>query len=375
MVCIRVVGEESRAANCSGSVLGCVDRRPDSVLFGVLSVTDGDASRTTELCGAVGDITVPDEDGCLDFVTKSRRAASRSVSDRPVTLLLSGVLGVVARGAARLLGFSPPMRLPILPVSIGAGAVGALDLDSPRPANESDRGEPMDCPMLSRLGRLDWTLKSPDGALNEGDERPVEIDPPVFAESLGRYIVGGSLNLGAEGAAEDDLPLENGLERIDGVEFLTLGEDTEPLKLRDGAERVIDGDRGALGAGLERIMDDDRPGLNDGPEADGLLGLIDGLDPRNDGLWLGDVDWRPADIRSDRELLPPAAGAATTCIRGPDSSVMMTTAAIPAALRSFLAPAVIIVISFRSLAILHSANPLPHAAATRIADIQQGTAI
>jgi len=276
-----------------------VDRRSDSEPFGVLSATDGDASRTTEFFGVAGDTTVPDEDGCLDFTTTSRRAAIRSVSDRRVTLLLLGVLGVAARGVARLLGFAPPMRLPILLVSIGAGAVGAL---------------------------------------NEGDERPVEIDPPTLGESLGRYIVGGSLNLGAgaEGAADDDLPLENGLERIDGAELLKLGEDTEPLKLRDGTERVIDGDLPGLNDGLENVRPDD------------LLGLIDGLEPRNDGLWLGDMDWRAAVIRCERELLLPAAGAAPTCIRGPDSSVTMTTTAIPAALRSFLAPAVTIVVSFPS---------------------------
>ena len=223
-------------------------------------------------------------------------------------------------------------------------------------------------------------LRSPDGALNDGDERPVEIDPPALGESLGRYIVGGSLNLGAgaEGAADGDLPLENGLERIDGAELLKLGDGAEPLKLGDGAERVIDGDLGALGAGLERIMDDDLPGLNDGLEdvgPDGLLGLIDGLEPRDGELWPGDMDWRPAVIRCERELLLPAAGAAPTCIRGPDSSVMMTTTAIPAALRSFLAPAVIIVVSFPSPAVLRLASPISHAAATKIADIQQGTAI
>jgi len=128
----------------------------------VLSATDGDASRTTGFCGAAGDITVPaeddafgaSEDGCLDFTTKSRRAAIRSVSDRRVTLLLSAALGVTARGVARLLGFSPPMRLPIPPVSIGEGegTVGAVDLDNPRVENESDLGEPMDSPMLLRLG-------------------------------------------------------------------------------------------------------------------------------------------------------------------------------------------------------------------------------
>jgi hypothetical protein len=117
---------------------------------------------------------------------------------------------------------------------------------------------------------------------------------------------------------------------------------------------VIDGDLPALGAGLERIMDDDLPGLNDGLEnvrPDGLLGLTDGLDPRDGELWLGDMDWRPAVIRSDSELLLlllSAEGAAPTCIKGPDSSVMMTTTAIPAALRSFRAPAVIIVVSFPS---------------------------
>ena len=135
-------------------------------------------------------------------------------------------------------------------------------------------------------------LRSPEGALNEGDERLVEIDPPVLGESLGRYIVGGSLNLGAEGAAEEDLPLENGLERADGAGFLTLGEDTEPLKLRDGAERVIDGDLGALGAGLERIMGDDLPGL-DGAENDGVdgrLGLTDGRELWDGILRLGDTD-------------------------------------------------------------------------------------
>ena len=155
IVCIRVVGEESRAASCSGAVFGCVDRRPDRELLGVLSATDGDASRTTGFCGEAGDVIVPDEDGCLDLVTKSRRAASRSVSDRPVRLLLPDILGVVARGVATLPGFSPLIRLPILPVSIGAEAVGALDLDNPRFENESDRGEPMRSPMLSRLGRLD----------------------------------------------------------------------------------------------------------------------------------------------------------------------------------------------------------------------------
>lgn len=117
---------------------------------------------------------------------------------------------------------------------------------------------------------------------------------------------------------------------------------------------MIDGDLPALGAGLERIMDDDLPGLNDGLEnvrPDGLLGLTDGLDPRDGELWLGDMDWRPAVIRSDSELLLlllSAEGAAPTCIKGPDSSVMMTTTAIPAALRSFRAPAVIIVVSFPS---------------------------
>lgn len=119
IVCDGVLGEESRAANCSGSAFG------------------------------------ESEDGCLDLITKSRRAAMRSVSDRRVTLLLSGVLGVADRGVARLLGLSPPMRLPSLPVFIGAGAAGTLDLENVRGESESDRGEPMRSPILSRFIGLD----------------------------------------------------------------------------------------------------------------------------------------------------------------------------------------------------------------------------
>jgi len=145
----------------------------------------------TGLCGAAGGVIVLGEadafgefdDGCLDFAMKSRLAAIRSVSDRPVTLLLPGVLGVAARGVARLVGFSPPMRLPILPVSAGAGAAGAVDLENVLGESESARGEPMRSPMLCRLEGLDRMLRSPDGellgagALMEGDEGLVEIDP------------------------------------------------------------------------------------------------------------------------------------------------------------------------------------------------------
>jgi len=113
IACDEVLGEASRAANCSGSAFG------------------------------------ESEDGCLEVITKSRRAAMRSVSDRRVTLLLSGVLGVAARGVAKLLGLSPPMRLPSLPVSIGAG------LENVRDERESDRGEPMRPPILSRFIGLD----------------------------------------------------------------------------------------------------------------------------------------------------------------------------------------------------------------------------